>query len=68
MTVTLIIPSGINVVAYVNETLVSARRRGFDGEMTLPSLRQRAKAVVFEATVLRLEATLTEVAVGEFKP
>lgn len=68
MTVTLIIPSGINLLAFVNETLVSSRRRGFDGEVTLPSLRERARAVVHEVSLMRLEVSETTVSVGELTP
>lgn len=68
MTTTIIVPSGINLLAFVNETLVSARRRGFDGEVILPSLRERAKAVVYESSLMRLDVFETTVAVGELTP
>lgn len=68
MTTKLIIPSAINLLAFVNETLVSSRRRGFDGEVTLPSLRERAKAVVHEVSLMKLEVSETTIAVGELTP
>lgn len=66
MTVKLIVPTAINLVAHVNETLVSARRRGFEGELELPSLRQRAKAAVYEKSVLKIETFTPTAQVGEF--
>lgn len=68
MTIKLIIPTAINLLAHVNETLVSARRRGFDGELTLPSLRQRAKAAVHEKSLLKIEERIETSSVGEFTP
>lgn len=64
---TFIVPTGINLITYVNETLVSARRRGFDGTLELPTLRERAKGAVYESVLLTIETSVAPKPVGEFK-
>ena len=68
MTVTLIIPTAINQLTYINDALVTASRRGFDASIEMPTLRERAKAAQFENTVMRVEETVDTTLVGEFKP
>ena len=51
---TVLTPTGINLTTYVNDLLVTERRRGFDGTINLPDLRDLAKAVVHERGVLDL--------------
>lgn len=50
--VVLIIPTAINVLCAVNEGIVQNRRRGLDGLIELPTLRNRAKMMVSEQGVL----------------
>ena len=68
MAIHLITPTAINLVTHVNETLVSSRRRGFDASLTLPSLRDRAKAAHFENSVMQIHTALDISPVGKFTP
>lgn len=58
--VTLILPTSINVLCAVNEGILRNRRRGLTGEVTLPSLRKRAKMIVEEAGVLPITEVVPE--------
>lgn len=64
MTVVLIVPTGINLLTYVNDTLISARRRGFDGTIELPTLRERARAVVHGTSLMKFDETVQPDMVG----
>lgn len=68
MTVKLIIPTAINQVTYLNQALISARRRGFTGEITVPTRRERAKAAILESKLMRFEETVPVVDAGEYTP
>ena len=68
MTIQLIIPTAINLITHVNETIVSSRRRGFDATLTLPSLRDRAKAAHYESSVMAVETVLDTSPVGTLTP
>lgn len=48
MTTKLIIPTSINMLTLANETILRNYRRGQAAELTLPSLRRRAKMIVAE--------------------
>ena len=64
---TLLTPTSINLLAYVNDQLITERRRGFDGTVQLPDLRVLAKAVVHERGLVELDTTLPLPSLGEFK-
>ena len=68
MTVELIIPTGINIITAVNRMLVTAKRRGETPNVTLPNLRERAKAAVHESNLLKIETLPRKTPVGELTP
>lgn len=55
----LIIPTAINVLLMVNDTILRNRRNGFDAQIIMPSLRDRAKLIVYEAGVVPVQAVAT---------
>jgi hypothetical protein len=48
MSTKLIVPTSINIVTLVNDTILKNYREGSSAEVVLPSLRQRAKMIVQE--------------------
>ena len=54
----LIIPTAINTLCAVNETLISRKKAGLPTDITLPSLRRRALLIVKEAGVLSVQMTV----------
>lgn len=50
----LITVTSINVLTMANDFILKNRRRGFDAELELPSLRERARLIVEENSVLPL--------------
>lgn len=48
----LITVTAINMLTMVNDFILKNRRRGFSAELELPSLRERARLVVEENSVL----------------
>lgn len=47
-----IIPTSINVITLVNDNILFNIRRGHAAEISLPSLRRRAKMIVAETGVV----------------
>ena len=56
--VQVIIPTAINTLCAVNETLITRKKEGLSTSITLPSLRRRALLIVKEAGVLSLQMTV----------
>ena len=56
----LIIPTAINTLCAVNETLISRTKAGLPTDIALPSLRRRALLIVKEAGVLSVQMTVTD--------
>lgn len=56
--VQVIIPTAINMLCAVNETLITRKKAGLSTSITLPSLRRRALLIVKEAGVLSLQMTV----------
>ena len=56
----LIIPTAINLVCAVNASIIQNRRKGLDGEVILPSLRNRARMAVYESGVLPVQQIMTD--------
>ena len=54
-----IIPTAINTLCAVNETLISRKKEGLTTDISLPSLRRRALLIVKEAGVLSVQMTVT---------
>jgi hypothetical protein len=50
----LITVSAINILTMVNDHVLKNRRRGFAAELELPSLRERARLITAENSVLPL--------------
>lgn len=48
----LIVPSSINILTMVNESILQNRKKGFEGQVELPSLRRRAKLIVNETGLI----------------
>ena len=61
----LLTATGINLLAYVNNTLITERRRGVDGSVDLPPLRALAAGAVHENTVLQVEQDVPVPSLGE---
>ena len=61
--VTLVIPTAVNVVTAVAENINKNRRLGFDPQVSLPSVRQRAYMVVNETGVLPVQDVTDDTAV-----
>ncbi len=53
-----IVPTAINVIALVNESVITARKAGDPVAVVLPSLRQRAKLIVNEEGALRVDVSV----------
>lgn len=56
--VQVIIPTAINALCAVNETLITRKKEGLSTSITLPSLRRRALLIVKEAGVLSIQMTV----------
>jgi hypothetical protein len=53
-----IIPTAVNTLCAVNETLISRKKAGMVTDISLPSLRRRALLIVKEVGVLSLQMTV----------
>lgn len=52
-----IVPTAINVLTLVNDSVIAARRAGDAVNIALPSIRQRARLIVNEEGALQVAAT-----------
>ena len=53
----IIVPTAINVLTLVNDSVIAARRAGDPVNIALPSIRKRARLIVNEAGSLQVAAT-----------
>lgn len=56
--VQLVVPTAINMITAINETLITRRKAGLTSDIDLPSLRRRALLVVKEAGIVSLQMTV----------
>lgn len=42
----IIVPTAVNILMFVNESMIASRRAGDEMTMSLPSIRKRAKLIV----------------------
>jgi hypothetical protein len=54
----LIIPTAVNTLCAINETLISRKKARLPTDITLPSLRRRALLIVNEVGVLPIQTTV----------
>lgn len=52
-----VVPTAINILTLVNDSVIAARRAGDPVNISLPSIRKRARLVVNEENALQVAAT-----------
>ena len=53
----IIVPTAINMVTFVNDAIIAARKAGDPVDIRLPSIRNRARLIVNEEGSLQVTAT-----------
>lgn len=62
----IIVPTAVNLLMFVNESVIAQRREGDDMTVNLPSLRQRAKLVVRNEGALQVTMDVSDPPPGTY--